>query len=451
MIHWQIEFLWFFLLETAILSPRASSFSTQTIPKSRVHQATKTNTNLHSEEHHNYDSFPKNLLASLWLGAVILVAGSSMPAPAHAASSVDTTVLGTSTWTIGGMTVEATQGIPAVTQSDLGTSVRRTIVRGAQFADTLDLQWERFSDSLRDEKKCDPRTNRRMFDNGVRRDGTRIGNPVLGALCRPDPIKPLNVQVATTVLDLAQQAVVEVTETSRTELQQRVEQVKMLVGPSFSRAVLVVPSTTTSLSSSSSSSALSSSNDDDETKQQLLRQDFNRDLYVQMRAYGELVANQRENAKQLDVVWGNKMLAKLAPNANRNDYTSPFPKPDPTDTQPYDEGALLDALGTLSVALIQLQEAGLIGHWEISIPEDDDWNVVTIAVDDDISIGGQILSRERNQPLNGSAVLALVKAAMEQKAKIPYKINAYFIDPTTTRQELYNPTQLLLSLSDLGQ
>jgi hypothetical protein len=445
MIHRQIEFLSFLNLAIAILSPRASSFSTPTIPKSRVHQATIINTNLRSQEHDYDDSFPKNLFASLWLGTVILVAGSSLTAPAHA-SSVDTTLLGTSTWTIGDMTVEA-QGIPAVTQSDLGTSVRRTIVRGAQFADTLDLQWERFSDSLRDEKKCDPRTNRRMFDNGVRRDGTRIGNPVLGALCRPDPIKPLNVQVATTVLDLAQQAGMEVTGTSRAELQQRVEQVKSLVGPSFSRAVLVGTGTTTSVSSSSASS----SNDDEETKQQLLRQDFNRDLYVQMRAYGELVANQRENVKQLDAVWGNKILAQLAPNANRNDFTSPFPKPDPTDEQPYDEGALLDALGRVSVALIQLQEAGLIGHWEISIPEDDNWNVVTIAVDDDISIGGQILSRERNQPLNGSAVMALVQAAMEQKAKISYKVNAYFIDPTTTRQELYNPTQLLLSLSDLGQ
>jgi len=35
----------------------------------------------------------------------------------------------------------------AVTQSDLGISVRRSVVRGAQTIDKIDLQWEKFSDS----------------------------------------------------------------------------------------------------------------------------------------------------------------------------------------------------------------------------------------------------------------------------------------------------------------
>eukprot|EP00980_Cylindrotheca_fusiformis_P029598 scaffold23584_cov127-Cylindrotheca_fusiformis.AAC.1 len=140
----------------------------------------------------------------------------------------------------------------------------------------------------------------------------------------------------------------------------------------------------------------------------------------------------------------------FARNSNRNDYSSPFPKPDATEDQPYDEATLLDALGAVSVTLSKLQGAGLIGHWEISIPEDDFWNVVTIAVDDDISIGGQILARESKAPLSGSVVIAVIRSAMEDKARIPYKMDTFFIDPTTTQQELYNPTQLLVSLSDLG-
>ena len=48
--------------------------------------------------------------------------------------------------------------------------MRRGVVQGANLADTLDLKWERFSDSLRDEKKRDPMKNHRLFDNGVRRD-----------------------------------------------------------------------------------------------------------------------------------------------------------------------------------------------------------------------------------------------------------------------------------------
>jgi hypothetical protein len=134
--------------------------------------------------------------------------------------------------------------------------------------------------------------------------------------------------------------------------------------------------------------------------------------------------------------WGDRMLAVLAPDASRDDFHSPFPKPDNEELQPYDEGALLDALGALSVALQKLQDGGLLGHWEISIPEDDDWGVVTVAVDDDITIGGQTLAREKNQPLYGSEVVALLRSAMDTYAKIPYKLDVFFIDPTTTRQEL---------------
>ena len=146
-------------------------------------------------------------------------------------------------------------------------------------------------------------------------------------------------------------------------------------------------------------------------------------------------------------------MTTLAPTANRKDFTSPFPIPSSDSSSPssYDEGLLLDALGRVSVGLSELQKGGLIGHWEISIPEDDDWNVVTVAVDDDSTIGGQILSRERGQPLDGSPVNAMVRAAMDDTAKVSssYKMDVFFIDPTTTKQELYNPTQLLISLSDL--
>lgn len=339
-------------------------------------------------------------------------------------------------------TVPEVQGLKSVTESDLGRSVRQTVIGGAQFADTLDLKWERFSDSLRDEQKCDPRTNRRMFDNGVRRDGSPIGNPVLGALCTPEPLVSLDAQVATTVLDAAREAAVQVLGGDRAGLQRREEQIQQLIGPSFERAVV--------------------SEKEDAAASDQARQNFNRNVYAQIRAYGEVLGKKdggspsrqslRENSRAFDRSWGRQLLTKLAPTANRNDYTSPFPKPDSTDDQPYNEGALLDALGAVSVALDKLQQGGIVGHWEISIPEDDDWNVVTIAVDDDISMGGQILGRERNQPLSGSAVVAMVRSALDSKANISsYKMDTFFIDPTTTKQELYNPTQLLISLSDLGQ
>jgi len=164
-----------------------------------------------------------------------------------------------------------------------------------------------------------------------------------------------------------------------------------------------------------------------------------------MRAYGEALSEKksgsalRESAKKFDQAWGNKMMTTLAPNADRKDFKSPFPAPDPSERMPYDEEALLDALGAICVTLDKMQEGGLIGHWEISIPEDDYGNVVTIAVDDDISIGAQVLAKEQNQPLGGSTVVALVRSAMNDRAKISYNLDTFFIDPSTTKQEFYNP------------
>ena len=337
---------------------------------------------------------------------------------------------------------EGPEGLPAVTQSELGKSVREQIVQSAKVVDRLDLEWERFSDSLRDEAKCDTRTNRRMFDNGFRRDGTRIGNPVLGALCTPEPLRELDDATSRLVLESGGAAASTTWKVDAPTVDKRLRQTRELVAPSFDRALY---------------SSTSPINGSDETTQLRKRQEFNRDLYTAMRAFGDGFNQNQEQeqsntaAIRYDLNWGDRMLTNLAPGASRDDYSSPFPKPDEVENQPYDEGALLDALGSISVALQKLQQGGLIGHWEISIPEDDDWNVVTIAVDDDISIGGQILGRERKQPLTGSAVIAIVRSAMESQAKISYKLDTFFVDPSTTKQELYDPTQLLLSLSDLGQ
>lgn len=350
------------------------------------------------------------------------------------------------------------EGISAVTQSGLGKFVRRSIVGGAQLADKVDLKWERFSDSMRDQKKCDPTTNRRLFDNGTRRDGTKIGNPVLGALCDPVPLASLDATdkgAANVVLRLAEEAASDVFGKEPALLRKKVEEVKQLVGPSFSRAA-------------------ASKENDAISLEQAKRQAYNMDVYTGMRAYGEVLSSQtkqkqlstdntggsdssgpppktlRETARKFDDSWGSKMMQSLAPNASRKDFKSPFPPPDPADAINYDKDALLDALGAISVTLNKMQEGGLIGHWEISIPEDDYGSVVTIAVDDDISIGAQILTQEQNLPLRGSSVVALVRSAMDDRVKITYNLDTFFIDPSTTKQEDYSPTQLLVSISDLG-
>ena len=351
------------------------------------------------------------------------------------------------------MAAPYTEGSAVVTQSDLGQSVRRGIVNGAKLADNLDAKMERFSDSLRDKNKCDPVSNRRLFDNGFRRDGTRIGNPVLGALCNPDPLKRLDIVSekgpANMIMGLADEAAADTLGVDGTVLRKQVGQVKDLVGPSFARAA-----------ASEEEKQMPASLSEEERSEKSKQQAYNADIYTRMRAYGEVMNQKkssggssttvREATRNFEKAWGGKIMASLAPNSDRKDFTSVYPPPDPRIEQSYDEGSLLDALGALSVTLNKMQDGGVIGHWEISIPEDDYGEVVTIAVDDDISIPAQILLRGQNQPVGGSAVVALVRHAMDDRAKISYSLDTFFIDPSTTNQEIYNPTQLLVSLSNIG-
>lgn len=330
-------------------------------------------------------------------------------------------------------------GVAAVTRSSLGTSIRKATVRSAQIADKLDEGWERFSDKLRDENKCDPSTGRRLYDNGFRKDGSRVGDPVLGGLCKPEPLLPLNDVLANTVLESAEDALAGVSGGNKDAIKQKVESVDKLVGPSFAR--------------------VQDTSSEDEQK----RSNYNRRVYSTMRASGDLLlANKDPKAARLaaanfELKFGERLLFDNSPPlvpsrlANRQSFKSPFPPltEDDKGDLAYEEGALLDALGTLSSALDVLQAGGIIGHWEIAVPYDDFGEVVTIAVDDDISLGAQSLLREgQGLSLNGSVVTALTRASLKHFG-IETAIDAFFLDPSTTKQDIYNPTQLLLNLGNI--
>jgi hypothetical protein len=410
----------------------------------------------------------------------------AIPAPAVAAATTTTTTIVSSSSSVIVANIDNTnydeQGISAITKSALGTSVRTGVVQSAKLVDNIDLKWERFSDSLRDKQKCDPVTNRRLFDNGFRNDGTPRGNPVLGALCTPVPLKEIDNSVVTNVLNEFENAAYEIisggditgTTTNtmkimdRSELKGIVDQTRQKLEPAFNRAMTTTTTTTTSDDEKTPSSATS-------------RQQYNLEVYSRVRAYSDALGKSltstsstattseskssykvaRETGKKLDLIWGRNLLNSLAgPSTTKYDFQTPFPKPvnfNGNIPLPYDENKLMNSLGALESALQKLQDGGLIGHWEISIPEDDYGEVVTIAVDDDVCLGAQILAREdstttKTMQLTGSPVVAMVRSAIEERAKIPYvALDVFFIDPTTTKNELYNPTQLLISIRNLGE
>lgn len=337
--------------------------------------------------------------------------------------------------------------MPAVTRAadaDLGSAVRVSVVRGAQLADSLDEKWERFSDRLRDKSKCDETTGRRLFDNGFRKDGSRVGNPVLGALCKAQPLQPLAPALAAAVLACAERAATQTLGVSRDALRTEAAAVGAFARARRRSAFDVGDSSVTP--AFEPPPTLPQADQDAQ-----VRFDFNGEAYAALKAASKFATNGRASSAAFEAAWGKELLAALAAGSSRRDFKSPFPPPDPSETgRAYDDGKLLDALGALSASLRALEAGGLCGRWEISVPADDDGDVVTVAVDDDVTLPAQFLLREQGAALSGSAVLAVVRAALDQ-AGIACRTESFFLDPSTTKQSVYQPTQLLVSLSNLRQ
>ncbi len=314
------------------------------------------------------------------------------------------------------------QGIAAITDSSIGRAFRRSVVRGAQVADKLDEGWERFSDGLRDKSKCDKNTGRRLYDNGVRKDGTPIGNPGLGSLCEPVQLLPLDTLFAEKLLETATKSATLVSATKEEYLQQVIDNTKDLVRPSFERSMV----------------------GNDEEKR---RKTFNFEFYSTMRAITNILGERKVPIKEFQLAWGRELVSIYAPSANKKDYSSPFPDIDALEDYDYDKNKLLDGLGALSVTLEQFKQGGLLSYAEISIPYDDYGSVVTVAVDDYVPITSEILLAEQKLlcqgPIQALAVYLLNKASIASAA------DTFYLDPSTTSQTAYNPTQLLLSLSSV--
>jgi hypothetical protein len=333
------------------------------------------------------------------------------------------------------------EGLSQITDSSIGTLIRKYTIQGARMMDSLDEKWERLSDGLRDEKKCDPNTNRRLYDNGYRKDGTRVGNPVLGAPCQPQPLTNLDVQVADKLLNMMVDAAISGASSNgtgtlhRSNLMEKIQEIETLVRPSFERD-------------------MAQSSSEEEKK----RKEYNFKTFCTLKAiittcnYNHHSSLQSVRAFQS--IYGNLILHEFAQGATKQDYYSPFPDNDeyPFNDDEYDKDNLMESLGAVRVVLDKFQKAGLNGFHEISIPYDDYGSVVTIAIDDDITIGADLLLAEQGLTNGMSGGFgpypSLVRAALE-KSNLAFGMDAFFVDPSTTKQSVYNPTQLLLSVNNL--
>lgn len=330
------------------------------------------------------------------------------------------------------------EGLSQITDSAFGKSVRKFTIQGARIMDNLDEKWERFSDGLRDEKKCDPNTNRRLYDNGYRKDGTRVGNPVLGAPCQPQPLSNLDVQVADLLLDMMVDAAVSSNSNSnlnRSSILEKIQEIKILVQPSFERDMA-----------------------QSQTEEVKLRKEYNFKTFCTIKAIITLCnfnnVSSLQSLRAFQSRYGNALLHAFAQGASKQDYYSPFPDNDEFlfNDNEYDKDNLMQSLGAIRVVLDKFQKAGLNGFYEISIPYDDYGSVATIAIDDDITIGADMLLVEQGltNGLSGGCgpYQSMVRAALEN-SNLAFGMDTFYLDPSTTKQSVYDPTQLLLSINNL--
>ena len=293
-----------------------------------------------------------------------------------------------------------------VTTSNLGLSVRESVVRGAQVMDKLDGQWEQFSDS---------------FGLGSERS-KQPGRPKEKQI---PPLKLLDTTTAREIIQLCDEVFVEASGISRTMLQRKVANMIDLLQPSFQR------SATGSLAG-----------------ELITAEQLNFIAYTHFRTYGEVLTEFKIDfvpflntfEKQL----GERLWKLIDP-----DYAL-F-----VDTGLSKNATLANRLYTLEKVEQLLADKGLVAQVDQSAIQSDrleDWEdgvtdlSFNVALDLDATLGAQILLAEqgfRLLPCFGRYILLSILQMKGQKVIIdPY----YFDTNYNSNPALFQVKEVLLNV-----
>jgi len=291
----------------------------------------------------------------------------------------------------------------AVTTSDLGISVRTSVVQGAQMADKIDGQWEKFSDKYGLGSERSKQIAKRPNDKKI-----------------PDPL-PLNIDTAQKLLDISDEVFLKLMPTlSPQKLTASIEKVAKLSMPSFERSGVAFSAEEDS-SNKSTSENMGGAN--------LMRfqtvPQFNFVVYAHFKAYSDLIL---EKGSSIDF-------------ANfRNEYErgvgqrliEAFQLADATKRESQDlKNQLLVALEQTDTLGRRLRELGLVANVDRNNVEsnydlqdfvDDALSdlVITLSVDGDATLQSQMLLQEQGYRLypnfNRFVVTELFRQAVQTKA-----------------------------------
>ncbi len=294
----------------------------------------------------------------------------------------------------------------AITTSDLGVSVRRSVVKGAQTMDTLDKQWEGFSD---------------RFSLGSERS-KQGGRPKPKVI---PPLLPLDRDVSNRILDTCDAVFSDVTGISNSAVKGEIDKVSALVKPSFQRSGADLKTFDTIVESSDQ---------------------FNFASYVHFKAFGNLLVEKkidfRKFRREFERQCGTKLLTLLNLDPNIT----------PSSNRTEDLSVRLQALDSLTRIL---HDKGLVASTELSTIDPDlesDWAEglsdlqLSLALDGDATQNAQILLQEQGFNLIPSYTKFMLGPLLRMPGQ-KLLIEEYYMDTDyNSNPDLFDVKEVLLNI-----
>ena len=308
----------------------------------------------------------------------------------------------------------------AVTTSDLGISVRTSVVKGAQLADKIDGQWEKFSDKFGLGSERSKQVGRRPKDKVI-----------------PDPL-PLNIDAAQKILDVSDEVFLKLMPSlSPQMLTSRIEKIARSAMPSFIRSGVVFAVNKDGNGNTNFENLGAADFLRFETAPQ-----FNFVVYSHFKAYSELILERGNsiNFSNFRTEYERGVGQRLIETLRLVDTTSKESAGQERQTNANLKSQLLSALGRTDNLGRRLRELGLVANVDRNnIESNDDLQdfvddalaelIVTVSVDGDVTLQSQILLQEQGYRLypnfNRFVVAEFFREAIQtQSTSLPSNVSA---------------------------
>lgn len=279
----------------------------------------------------------------------------------------------------------------AITTSDLGISVRTSVVQGAQLADKIDGKWEKFSDKYGLGSERSKQVAKRPNDKKI-----------------PDPL-PLNIDAAQKILDVSDEVFLKLMPSlSPQKLTSSIEKVAKLSMPSFERS---------GISFSINEGGSSDGRYENIAAADLMRfqtaPQFNFMCYAHFKAYSELIIEKGNSIDFLNfrTEYERSVGERLIETLQLTDGTNKgFTKQEQQQTNSDLKNQILVALEQTDFLGRRLIELGLIANVDRNSVEsnydlqdfvDDALSdlIITLSVDGDATLQSQMLLQEQGYRL----------------------------------------------------